>query len=124
MFRLHWDVAFAIFCWLSVAVGIHSEDVEVAFVARPCPVVGVGTELADAPRRAAHQAHVLVFVIFKEDKLVAAVERHILDTHAAVAPTLLGEGAAVLGDEYFALGLAGLGSDAFQHGLGHVFHLI
>ena len=53
-------------------------------MARPGPVVGVGAKLADAPRRAAHKAHVLVFVILEKDVLVTTVERHNLDAHIAV----------------------------------------
>ena len=91
LYALHRDVVGTIFGRAAIGSGVNAEDVEVALVARPGPVVGVGPELADAPRRAAHEAHVLVFVVLEEDVLVAAVERHDLDAHVAVAFAFLGD---------------------------------
>ena len=73
---LHGLVVGGIFGRIAILVDIHTENVEVAFVTRPSPVVGVGAELADAPWRTAYETHVGVFVIFKENVLVAAVERN------------------------------------------------
>ena len=59
---------------LSVTVGINAEQGEVARVAWPHPVVGVGSELADARRRCAHHADVAVDGFQKQVVAVAAVE--------------------------------------------------
>ena len=84
MFRLHWDVVFAIFCRPSVLVGIYPEDVEVAFVTRPCPVVGVSAVFAYSPWRAAYQTHVTIHVVFKHNILIARVKRHYLYLHVTL----------------------------------------
>ena len=106
--RLHRDVVGGILGRIAILVDIYTENVEVALMARPGPVVGVGAELADAPRRAAHQTHVLIFDILELDVLVAAVEGHDLHLVERLGLVTFGEILDVFLDQFLTLGFGHL----------------
>ena len=66
-------VVFRVFCRVAVLVGIDAEHREVAGVAGPHPVVGVGAELADRARRSAYEADVTVYLVDNQIIVVAAI---------------------------------------------------
>ena len=64
---------------LAVGVGIDAEEREVARVAGPDPVVGVGAELSDRRGGSTHEAHVAIDLLGEHIVDVAAIEG--LDLH-------------------------------------------
>ena len=93
-------------------------------MARPSPVVSVGTELADAPRRAGHKTDILIDIVLEQDVLVAVVEGHDLHAHVAGTLPVCFQPFAVLGNLLLAVGFGHFVGDALEHCLRHILYVV
>ena len=108
---------------IAVLVGIDTPEGEVAGMARPHPVVGVATELADAFGRNAHEAHILKHLIHKQKILIAIIERFDFCRIMRAFNGLILNSINILLDFGIALRLAHAVRHALQHLRGDIFHI-
>jgi hypothetical protein len=74
LFGLHGDILGRIVCRTAVRSGIDPEKTEVSGVARPFPVVGVGTILADGRGWGTYQPNVGILFSYEGEVLIATVK--------------------------------------------------
>ena len=89
-FGFHRHIVGTVLGRFSVGSGVHAEEREVARVARPHPVVGIGTEFTDRRRGRTHHTHVVVNGDGEHEVTVTAVKGFNDDF-----------GKRVLGEEFF-----------------------